>query len=214
VVFSPTFIREDRRYMHSKHLTAETVLDLLEERLSEDQTLGWKQHVNECARCKRCLAEWEDFVTLIKRSSLQSAPQRDVDRATRIFRQQPDEPRPGIRCILATTLFDTFSRPVLAGARGAPGTARNLVLRAQDFDIHVQIRGEREQKQILGQILSRRCQDFVASAQLHLLRNGERLQAVASDTLGEFHFTDVPEGELSLQVDLPQLTIIGALNVK
>ena len=199
--------------MHPKHLTAETVLDLLEERLNEDQTLAWKQHVKECTRCKRCLAEWEDFVTLIKRPSLQSAPQRDVERATRIFPEESDERRPGIRRIFATILFDTFSRPVLAGARGAPGTARNLVLNAEDFDIHVQIRGERDQKQIFGQILSRRCQDFVVSARLHLLRNGERLQAAASDTLGEFHFNDVPEGDLSLQVDLPQLTIIGALNV-
>ena len=200
--------------MHSTHLTAETVLDFIEERLNEDQTLAWKQHVNECTRCKRYLAEWENFLTLIKRPHLQSAPQRDVERATRIFPQQSDERRPGIRNILATIVFDTFSRPVLEGARGVPGTARNLVLHAEDFDIHVQIRGEREQRQILGQILSRRSQDFVVSAELHLLRSGQRLQAVASDPCGEFHFADVPEGDLTLQVDLPEVTIIGALNVK
>jgi hypothetical protein len=200
--------------MQSMHLTAETVLDFLEERLNEDQTIAWKQHINECPRCKRYLAEWEDFLALLKRPHLQSAPELDVQKATRIFPQQSDERRRGIRCIFATTVFDTFSQPVLAGARGAPGTARNLVLHVEDFDIHVQIRGEREQKQILGQILSRRSQDFVVSAQLHLLRNGEKLQAVASDPCGEFHFTDVPEGDLSLQVDLPDMTIIGALNVK
>jgi hypothetical protein len=196
--------------MHCKHLTAETVLDFLEKRLNEGQTSAWEQHVNECARCQRYLTEWEHFMTLIKRPHLQSAPERDVQRATAMFPRHSDE-RPAIRCILAATLFDTFSGAVLAGARGVPGTDRNLVLRAEDFDIHVQIRGEREQKQILGQILSRSHQDFVASARLHLMRNGERLQAVASDTLGEFHFTDVPEGELSLQVELPHVTIIGAL---
>jgi len=87
-----------------------------------------------------------------------------------------------------------------------------MVLQAEDFDIHVQIRGEREPRQILGQILSRSREDFAIIARFHLLRNGERLQAsAATDTLGEFHFTDVPEGELSLQVDLPHLTIIAAL---
>jgi len=44
------------------------------------------------------------------------------------------------------------------------------------------------------------------------LRNGEELQAATADTLGEFNFTDVPEGDLNLQVDLPYLTIIGALS--
>jgi len=200
--------------MHPKHLTAETVLDFLEDRLNEGQTSAWKQHVNDCTRCKTYLAEWEHFMTLVKRPHLQSAPERDVERATAIFRRQSYERGPAIRNILAATVFDTFGGAILAGARGAPGTARNLVLRAEDFDIHVQIRGEREERQILGQILSRSRQDFVASARLHLLRNGERLQAVASDTLGEFHFTDVPEGELSLQVDLPHVTIVGALNVK
>jgi hypothetical protein len=29
--------------------------------------------------------------------------------------------------------------------------------------------------------------------------------------MGEFHFTDVPEGDLSLQIDLPNLTVIGSL---
>jgi len=197
--------------MHSMHLTAETVLDFLEERLNEGQTSAWKKHVNDCTRCKQYLAEWEHFMTLIKRPHLQSAPERDVERATAIFPQRSRERRSDIRCIFATIVFDSFSRPVLAGARGTPGTARNLVLHAEDFDIHVQIRGEREQTQILGQILSQTRQDFVASARLHLLRNGERLQAAASDRLGEFHFTDVPEGELSLQVDLPHVTIIGAL---
>jgi hypothetical protein len=34
------------------------------------------------------------------------------------------------------------------------------------------------------------------------------------DGMGEFHFSDVPEGDLSLHIDLPNLTVIGALNVK
>jgi hypothetical protein len=34
------------------------------------------------------------------------------------------------------------------------------------------------------------------------------------DDMGEFHFSDVPDGDLSLQIDLPNLTVIGALTVK
>jgi len=47
-----------------------------------------------------------------------------------------------------------------------------------------------------------------------LYRNGERIETAGVDEMGEFRFRDVPEGDLSLQIDLPNLTVIGALNVK
>ena len=87
-------------------------------------------------------------------------------------------------------------------------------MRAEEFDIHIKIWGELNHKQMLGQLLPRSGDDFVHSARFHLLRNGERLESTAVDETGEFHFTDVPEGDLSLQIDLPNLTVIGALNVR
>ena len=198
--------------MQSSHLTPETALNLLEERLDSRQALVWQQHVKECARCTRYLAEWQHLLTAFKGSHLRSAPERDRERAMAIFRPRLEERSPSIRRIFASIVFDSFSEPLLAGARGTPVEARHLVLQAEDFDIHVQIRGEREPRQILGQILSRSREDFAIIAQFHLLRNGQRLQAsAAADPLGEFLFTDVPEGELSLQVDLPHLTIVAAL---
>jgi hypothetical protein len=201
--------------MYPRHFTAETALDFLEERLDEGQTLVWREHVKECTRCARYLVEWEHLLAVLKRTKLKSAPEPHMKRVIGIFPHQSEELRTSIRCIVATAVHDTFSRPFPAGARGgASATTRGLVLQAEDFDIHVQISGEPEQRQILGQILSRNREDFAIIARLHLLRNGKRLQAVATDTLGEFHFADVPEGELSLQVDLPHLTIVGALNLK
>jgi len=203
--------------MQSTHLTPETALDFLEQRLDNHQALLWKQHLKECARCMQYLAEWQHLLVVIKRSNLKSAPEQDVEWAAGIF---PDlspnlseDPGLPIRCILATTVFDTFSLSSLAGARGGPPATRDIILQAEDFDIHVQIQGEGDDRQILGQILSRSREDFANIALFHLLRNGERLQDAAADTLGEFHFTDVPEGKLHLQVDLPNLTIIGALYI-
>jgi hypothetical protein len=53
----------------------------------------------------------------------------------------------------------------------------------------------------------------VSAARFHLLCNGERLESTGTDEMGEFRFTDLPEGVLSLQIDLPNLTVIGSLNV-
>ena len=85
------------------------------------------------------------------------------------------------------------------------------MLRAEEFDIHVKIWGEQDHRQLLGQMLSRSGDEFLGAAHFHLLRNGERLESTSMDDMGEFHFTDIPEGDLGLQIDLPNLTVIGAL---
>jgi hypothetical protein len=87
-------------------------------------------------------------------------------------------------------------------------------MRAEEFDIHIKIWGDRSRRQILGQLLPRNSKDFVQSARFHLLRNGQRIESTTNDEMGEFNFTDVPEGDLSLQIDLPNLTVIGALNIQ
>jgi len=152
------------------------------------------------------------LLTALKPSDLRNAPGQDAEGAIEMSPFPSSEVDRTIRCIPATIVFDSSRQASLADARGVPVPARSLLLRTEDFDIHLQIRCERGYREILGQILSRRRKDL-AGARFHLLRNGEKLQAATADTLGEFNFTDVPEGDLNLQVDLPYLTIIGALNV-
>ena len=112
----------------------------------------------------------------------------------------------------ASTLFDSHAQPALAGTRGTED-ARHLVLRAEGFDIHVKVSGVAPSRQMAGQILARGGPVPVNNARLHLLRDGERLATTVADELGEFQFNDVPEGLLSLQVDLPNLTVVGALSL-
>ena len=87
-------------------------------------------------------------------------------------------------------------------------------MRAPGFDIHIQVWGETDHRQMLGQLLPRSGENFVRVARFHLLRAGKRIETVAVDEAGEFLFTDVPEGDLSLQIVLPNLTVIGAPIVK
>jgi hypothetical protein len=149
-------------------------------------------------------------LTALKPSTLRDSPDTKSVGGMPLYRSRELERT--ICCIPATIVFDSSRQTSLAGARGVllPARTRTLVLQTEDFDIHLQICRERERRDILGQILSRRRKDF-AIARFHLLRNGEKLQAATADTLGEFNFTDVPEGDLNLQVDFPDLTITGAL---
>jgi hypothetical protein len=151
------------------------------------------------------------FPTAWKLPILRNLPEQDAERVSGVSRYRSAELDRTIRCIPAAIVFDSSRQTSLAGSRGVLAPARTLVLQTEDFDIHLQICREREHRHILGQILSRSRIDF-ANARLHLLRNGEKLQAATADTLGEFNFTKVPEGDLNLQVEFPDLTIVGALS--
>ena len=148
--------------------------------------------------------------TGLKPSSSRNSPEHDAERVSGMLRYRLGELDPSITYVPATIVFDSSRQTSMAGARGVLGPFRSLVLQAEDFNIHLEICHERQQRHILGQILSRR-QKEVADARCYLLRNGKELQAATVDALGEFNFTDVPEGDLNLQVDFPDRTIIGSL---
>jgi len=86
------------------------------------------------------------------------------------------------------------------------------VLRAENFDVHVKIFGDPMERQLIGQIFARNEASFPNAAQLHLLQNGERVGMTMLDQFGGFQFEEIPPGSLSLQIDLPHLTVVGALN--
>jgi len=120
--------------------------------------------------------------------------------------------RPNIRRIVATLVFDSFAQPALAGARGGAVSARQMVLRAEGFDIHLRIWAEPPGRKMVGQILARKDGGSVEGTQLHLLHQEERFDTVTADKFGEFEFQEVPDGPLNLQIDLPFLTVVGTLD--
>jgi hypothetical protein len=117
------------------------------------------------------------------------------------------------RFVRAKIAFDSFRDPAITGLRGScPEPARRFILRDEEYDIHIKMSGDDDHRQIHGQLLPRSGTGFAQPAQCHLLRNGARFQSTSTNETGEFHFADVPAGDLNLQVDLPGLTIVGSLN--
>jgi len=192
------------------HMSTETALDLADGLLEPAQAEFWKAHISNCTTCMQDMVDWRNLGRNLKRSHLENAPSKDLDKAFDIFAHSSTATSK-VRQVLAGIIFDSFQQPAFAGARGGATAARQLVLRAEEFDIHVKIFGERHHRQLLGQMLSRSGDAFQGPAHFHLLRDGERLDSTSMDEIGEFHFTDVPEGNLSLQIDLPHVTVIGAL---
>jgi len=195
------------------HMSIDMALDLAEGRLEPGEAGFLNKHMSTCAPCTQDVANWRKLETDLKRSHLESASPKDLEMAFHVF-APASTVTSTLRQVLASVIFDSFQQPAFAGARGAAAASRQVVLRAEEFDIHVKIWGEQEHQQLLGQMLSRSGDEFSGAAYFHLLRNGERLESTSMDDMGEFHFTDIPEGDLSLQIDLPNLTVIGALKTK
>jgi hypothetical protein len=192
------------------HLNSEVVLDLLDGRIDSSQMPDLNAHIEQCSSCGRQLDEWRTIHSMLGRPHLASAPAQLLRLADSIFEPMASPVREGIRKVVAALVFDSFRQPAFAGVRGA-AEARQVVLRAEDFDVHVKISGDPGQQQLIGQIFPRNESRFVDNAQLQLLKDGERVGLTVVDQFGGFQFEEVPQGTLSLQIDLPRLTVVGAL---
>ena len=195
------------------HINTETAFDLLEGRLENALARHWNDHLASCTLCANELDAFKSFRESLKRPHLESAPDRMLSSAVSLFQPPRTAAEPSrLRRVFANLTFDSFAQPAFAGARGETAT-RQVVLRAEEFDIHMRVWVTNESRELLGQIQPRGTKTFIESARLHLLQNDERVSSAEVNDLGEFHFSYVPEGFLSLQIDLPHLTVIGALDL-
>ena len=119
--------------------------------------------------------------------------------------------RPTPREIVATILFDSLTEP-FAGARGATD-ARQVVMRAEELDIHLKVSTNPDEHQIIGQVFARNQTEFLSSVRVLLLLNGKLFKTTHSDNFGQFQFDDVPQGVFRLQLELPHLTVVGGITI-
>jgi hypothetical protein len=131
--------------------------------------------------------------------------------AQTIFDTRRELKRSTPRKIVAAILFDSLTQP-FADARGATD-ARQVVMKAEEFDIHLKISSNPSQHQIIGQVFARNETHFLGSVRLHLLLDGKPFKTTWSDNFGQFQFDEVPQGVLHLQLDLPRLTVVGGITI-
>jgi hypothetical protein len=194
------------------HISDEVAIDLIEGQTESAEMKAVIEHIDGCSICNELMEQWRRMHSVLKRPHLESAPPEFLDRARAIFDVPPTAKRPGIREVLATVVFDSLTQPAFAGARGATA-ARHVLLRAEEFDIHLKISLDPSVRQMVGQVFARDEKEFLTSVRLQLLQNGTPLKTTWTDNFGEFHFDEVPQGVLRLQIDLPRLTVVGGITI-
>lgn len=116
--------------------------------------------------------------------------------------------------VIAQLVFDSGVQPTPAGARSSAVDARQVLYRAEDFSIDLQIE-PRDQSRcgLAGQILRERDYEFesVADRPLTLVRDGAEVATTRTNARGEFAITSLDSGSYDLAIDTGDLniTIVG-----
>src|SRR6185503_4309999 len=134
----------------------EKLIDYLDNRLAQPDRAGVGGHLaTGCAACGET-RDWYASVRLAASTDDSVAPPPWVlKRAVRIF-DEAQRPRLAERIgqAIASLVFDSFARPALAGVRSTETTNRQLLYRAGDYSIDLQIAPSDDARaDLIGQVL-------------------------------------------------------------
>ena len=193
------------------------ILDYLDGRLDRAAADVVSAHL--ALGCSQCDGdrEWYQQVKLIASSDDSIEPPPWVlKRALRVF----DTPRVRMSLagrvgrVVAALVFDSLRQPAIAGARSSGVEGRQLLYRAEDYSIDVQVAPmDQGSAELTGQILREGEAMFesVGGLRLDLINEGRKTFTAVTNERGEFTIAEVNFGSYDLQVDVNEasITIVG-----
>jgi hypothetical protein len=185
----------------------EQVIDYLDGKLATADAGRVAAHLaGDCAACVETRT-WYERVREVAASDDTVAPPAWVfKRAARIF-DTARRPRLTERIgeAVARLIFDSFARPQLAGIRSTDTANRQLLYRAENYSIDLQIAPTDEARgELIGQVLREGEETFasVANRRLSIARGDEPIHATVTDARGEFRVSNVDYGTYDLRIEV------------
>ena len=186
----------------------ESLVDFVDKRLDEQDAARVAAHLaTGCSVCGET-TNWYGRVRLTAEADDSTAPPSWVlKRAVRIFDEQRTRPRliQRIGDAIAALVFDSFARPALVGVRSTETANRQLLYRADEYSIDLQVSPlEHSSADLMGQILKEGGEDFdsVCGLKLELARAGNVIASAVTNDIGEFKVSGIEHGVYDLQVEL------------
>jgi len=164
---------------------------------------------NGCAVCCET-RDWYQQVRLVAAGDdTVEPPQWVFKRAVRVFETQHQRPALSQRigAAIASLVFDSFAAPALAGVRSTETTERQLLYRAGDYSIDLQIApSEHARADLNGQVLKESDPKFesVSGLRLDIARNDKVVFSAVTNEMGEFRISGMKLGVYNLRVELPE----------
>lgn len=194
----------------------EQLLDYVDGRLDRAVAATVSTHLaSGCGVCDGDRAWYQDLKVVAASDDSTAPPTWVLNRALRLFNAPATTTIVGrVASVVASLVFDSLRRPALAGARSSGVEARQLLYRAEDYSIDLQVdvvgQGSAE---LTGQILRQGELRFesVAGLQLDLILNGGTIDSTITNDRGEFQVSAVDLGSYDLRVDASEasITIVG-----
>jgi anti-sigma factor RsiW len=198
----------------SGHIAFERLADIVEGRLSAEESATERAHLDSCARCSALASELGRVATLMRADTSVDAPRDLVFDAVQLFRSRRAEAAPGLlRRIVAALAFDSSTRTPAFGVRsGQTAPARQLLFGAGDFDVDLRLAAGEEGWTVSGQVLGP-----CVGGRVEAFASGALDDAAARASLNdlcEFTLPPVPEGVYALrlrlndtEIEIPELSL-------
>jgi hypothetical protein len=194
----------------------ERIIDYLDGSLTTQDVERVEVHLS--AGCRSCL-ETRDWYRNVRQAAANDdtiePPAWVLKRAVRIFEAKR---RPSLServgQAVASLVFDSLARPALSGVRSTETTNRQLLYRASDYSIDLQIAPSGTGADLIGQVLREGETAFESVANLHLRLMGEHTYSATTDAMGEFVIRGIKQGIYDLHIELgPGGVIIPGLQL-
>lgn len=139
-----------------KHFTTEEWIDYVNLVSSSRQQEAMKKHLSTgCKRCTETVALWQKVHNAATLEATYQPPAADVRIAKAAFATAPQAGHRKEKSSFIEVLFDSFLQPMVAGARSSGLGTRQMLYRADPYQIDIQIEAKPEGNRLMvtGQLL-------------------------------------------------------------
>lgn len=190
--------KPDRAMQHD-HLSFETLIDLVEERMDASLQAPARDHLADCAACRGELVRIEHLLAQMR--ALGEAPRPHSSAWMRaLYRAANRATMP--RRVLSTPLFDSRHSYSAYGMRSGPASERQLLFEAAPFTVDLRIFPLSDYWTVAGQVIGP-----ATSGSAKLLGPDLSREAELSP-LGEFLLPAIPPARCTLLLVMPAETLI------
>jgi hypothetical protein len=185
-----------------KHFTTEDWIDFVNEVVSTSKQGEMRKHLESgCKRCAKTVALWERVRQFGAAEAGYQPAADSVHMAKTAFVGSVLAGKTKQRARLVEALFDSFLQPVLEGARAGTTGTRQMLYRADPYqiDLHIERKPEGGRLIITGQMLDMRHPEEVGlDVKVTLSNHSGHLVCTVTNQFGEFRGEIENNGELEL----------------
>jgi hypothetical protein len=194
----------------------ERLIDHLDGRLTGDEADLISAHLaTGCDTCGETHGWYAGLRLVVAADDSCEPPPWVLKRAVRLFEIQQARPRlvERVRKRIASLVFDSLTRPAPVGVRSTETANRQLLYRAGNYSIDLQVApSDQSRADLTGQILKEgeTAFDSVAGLSLALSRGDQPVCEMTTNEMGEFKIRSIRQGEYDLSVETPE----GVISVR